>query len=85
MNEYHQEDPSEIEDYDELTQKFLDSLPVEQRLRGLDPEERMADLSAEERLLVLPDEALRALSDDYLRTLSPATQARIRERIGRPA
>jgi hypothetical protein len=111
MSEYHQ-DPREIEGYEEVLQKLLESLPLEERFIGLSPEERVTGLSPEERLrgldpeqrvigldpeqrviglgpeqrlLLLPDEALRALSDDYLRTLSPATQARIRERIGRPA
>jgi hypothetical protein len=93
MNEPHQ-DPGDMEGYDELLRKLLDSLPLEerltglspeQRLTGLSPEQRVAGLSQEERLLTLPDEALRALSDDYLRTLSPATQAVLRTRIGRPA
>lgn len=66
MNEPHQ-DASDIEGYDEVLRKLLESLPLE------------------ERLLTLPDEALRALSDDYLRTLSPATQDILRTRIGRPA
>ena len=83
MNEPHQ-DPSDLEGYDEVLRKLLESLPVEERLVGLSPEERVAGLGPEERLLTLPDEALRALSDDYLRTLSPATQAILRTRIGRP-
>lgn len=92
MNEPHL-DPSDLEGYDELLRKLLDSLPLEERfvglspeerLDGLSPEQRVAGLSAEERLLTLPDEALRALSDDYLRTLSPETQAILRTRIGRP-
>lgn len=84
MNEPHQ-DPNDLEGYDELLRKLLDSLPLEERFVGLSPEQRVAGLSAEQRLLTLPDEALRALSDDYLRTLSPATQAILRTRIGRPA
>jgi hypothetical protein len=92
MRNYHQ-DPREIEGYEEVLQKLLESLPLEERFMGLSPEERVAGLSIEERvaglspeerLLTLPDEALRALSDDYLRTLSPVTQAAIRQRIGRP-
>jgi len=75
MNEPHQ-DPSDLEGYDEVLRKLLESLSLEERLVGLSPEER---------LFALPDEALRALSDDYLRTLSPATQAILRTRIGRPA
>jgi hypothetical protein len=91
MSDY--QDPREIEGYEEVLQKLLDSLPLEERFMGLSPEERVAGLSTQERvaglstderLLTLPDEALRALSDDYLRTLSPATQAAIRQRIGRP-
>jgi hypothetical protein len=93
MNEPHH-DPSDMEGYDEVLRKLLESLPVEERLvglspeervAGLGPEERVAGLGPEERVLTLPDEALRALSDDYLRTLSPATQAILRARIGRPA
>jgi hypothetical protein len=75
MSDYHQ-DPRDIEGYEEVLQKLLESLPLEERFLGL---------SNEERVLALPDEALRALSEDYLRTLSPGTQAAIRERIGRPA
>ena len=82
MSDY--QDPREIEGYEEVLQKLLESLPLEERFMGLSPEERVAGLGPEERLLILPDEALRALSDDYLRTLSPATQAAIRQRIGRP-
>jgi hypothetical protein len=83
MNEPHQ-DPSDLEGYDEVLRKLLESLPPEERLIGLSPEQRVAGLGPEERLLTLPDEALRALSDEYLRTLSPATQAILRARIGRP-
>lgn len=75
MSGYHQ-DPHEIEGYEEVLQKLLESLPLEERFLGLGPEERV---------LAVPDEALRALSEDYLRTLSPATQAAIRARIGHPA
>ena len=103
MSDYHQEDPRDIEGYEEVLQKLLESLPLEERfagltleerlaglsprerLAGLSPMERLADLSPEEQLLTLSDELLRGFSEDYLRTLSPATQAAIRARIGRPA
>jgi len=75
MSDYHQEDPRAIEGYEEVLQKLLESLPLEERFRGL---------SAEEHVLALPDETLRALSEDYLHTLSPAAQDVIRQRIGRP-
>ena len=102
MKERHQ-DPNDMEGYDEVLRKLLESLPLEERFIGLSPEqrvaglsteervtglsleERFAGLSTEERLLTLPDEALRALSDDYVRTLSHATQDILRTRIGRPA
>jgi hypothetical protein len=70
----------------------LAGLAPEQRLAGLAPEQVLSVfppeqvLSAfppEQRLLSLPDDALRALSDDYLRTLPADVQDTIRKRIGR--
>ncbi len=61
----------------------LAGLAPEQRLAGLAPEQRVAGLSTEQQLLLLPDEALQALSDAYLDTLSPPTRAAIRARTGR--
>ncbi|AUX42965.1 uncharacterized protein SOCE26_044050 [Sorangium cellulosum] len=58
-------------------------LPPEQRMAGLPPEQRMAGLPPEQVLLAMPDDALRALSDAYLETLSAETRAAIRARIGR--
>ncbi|KYF76298.1 hypothetical protein [Sorangium sp. So ce388] len=58
-------------------------LPPEQRVAGLPPEQRVAGLQPEQVLLALPDDALRALSDAYLETLSAETRAAIRARIGR--
>ncbi|XXY54590.1 hypothetical protein WME91_26005 [Sorangium sp. So ce269] len=58
-------------------------LPPEQRVAGLPPEQRVAGLPPEQVLLALPDDALRALSDAYLETLSAETRAVIRARIGR--
>ncbi|WP_433936852.1 hypothetical protein AB3662_19510 [Sorangium cellulosum] len=58
-------------------------LPPEQRVAGLPPEQRVAGLPPEQVLLALPDDALRALSDAYLETLSAETRAAIRARIGR--
>jgi hypothetical protein len=83
---------SELEGYDEVVQKFVESLPPETRLAGLSPaqvlaaykpEQRLAGLSPEQLLLAMPDEALRALSHEYLATLSEPTRAAIRARIGR--
>jgi hypothetical protein len=61
----------------------LAGLPPEQRLAGLPPEQRLAGLSAEQVLLAMPDEALRALSQEYVATLSEPTREAIRARIGR--
>jgi hypothetical protein len=66
----------EMEGYDEMVKKFVNGLTLEQRLAGLPPEQR---------LLAMPDDALRALSDEYLRSLPAATQDAIRARIGRPS
>jgi hypothetical protein len=70
----------------------LAGLAPEQRLAGLAPEQvfaafapeqRLAGLAPEQILLTLPDDVLRALSPDYIGTLSDATRAAIRARIGR--
>lgn len=64
----------ELEGYDEVMRKLLATLSPQQRLAGLAPDEV---------LLAMPDEALRALSSDYLETLPLATREAIRRRIGR--
>jgi hypothetical protein len=70
----------------------LAGLAPEQRLAGLAPEQRLAGLAPEQlarmiseadHVLALPDAALRALPADYLATLPPDAQARIRARLGR--
>jgi hypothetical protein len=80
------------EGYDEMMAKIAESLTPEQRLRGLPPEERLRGLPPEERLrgldeeqtlLALPVSVLRHLSQDYLRSFSPAVQQVVRERIAR--
>ncbi|MCK6586245.1 MAG: hypothetical protein L6Q76_01540 [Polyangiaceae bacterium] len=63
-----------LEGYDEVVQKFLELIPPEQRLAGLAPEEAV---------LALPDEVLRALSDDFIEKLPESVQATIRRRLGR--
>jgi len=80
----------DLEGYDELMKKLLATLPPEQRLAGLDPEQRLAGLDPEQRLagldrdhqaLALPIEVLRLLPNEYLRSLSPEVQAKIRGRL----
>ena len=71
----------QLDGYDEVLQKFLDSLAPEQRLEGLAPEERLA-LAAEETVLAVPDAVLRALPEAFVATLPASVQRRIRERLG---
>ena len=73
----------ELEGYDEVILKLLTSLPPEQRLAGLAPEQRLAGLAPEQAVLVLSDDMLRALSDEYLAKLPAGARAAIRTRIGR--
>ena len=61
----------------------LRGLPSDERLRGLPPEERLRGLDEEQTLLALPVNVLRHLPEDYLRSLSPAVQQVVRERIAR--
>lgn len=70
------------DDYEEMMDKLLGMLTPEQRLRGLKPEERLAGLTPEEQLLALPDEILRGLSEDYMRSLPQHLQDTIRQRLG---
>jgi hypothetical protein len=83
----------DVEGYKESIKEMMASLPIETRLEGiapnelaawLPPEERLAGLTLEQQLLLLPDEVLRALSEDYLRSLPAEVAAAIRARIGRP-
>lgn len=64
----------ELEGYDEVVQKFLELIPPEQRLVGLAPEQAV---------LALPNEVLRALSNDFLEGLPEPTRSIIRRRLGR--
>ena len=73
----------ELEGFDEVAKVFLDRLSPEQRLAGLAPEQRLAGLAPEQRLLAMPDEALRALSREYVDTLPEPTRSAIQKRLGR--
>ena len=82
---------NELEGYDEVMQKMLDTLSPEQRVAGLSPEQVLSAfapeqvLSAfapEQVLLALPDVALRSLSEDYVATLPQPVQAVVRGRRG---
>ena len=64
-------------------ERIARALKVEDRLAGLTPEQIARALKPEQALLTLADEALRALADDDLATLSQETQAAVRARRGR--
>jgi hypothetical protein len=80
----------DMEGYDELMQKLLETLPPEQRLAGLPaeevlaryaPEQRLAGLDRDHQALALPVEVLRLLPEDYLRSLSTEVEAELRRRL----
>jgi hypothetical protein len=79
------QDVKTMEGYEDIRRKFAESLTFEERLAGLPPEQVLSAFPPEQRLLSLPDDALRAISDDYLRTLPADVQDVIRKRIGRPS
>ena len=59
------QDVKDMEGYDEMLQKFLASMPPEQRLAGMTPEEVMASYKAEELLASMsPEEIAQSLSDE---------------------
>jgi hypothetical protein len=71
----------DMEGYDEVMEKLLNSLPPEQRLAGLAPEQRLAGLDHDHQALALPLDVLRLLPEDYLLTLGPEVQAELRRRL----
>jgi hypothetical protein len=73
----------DIPGYDEMIQKLVEWMPAERVMALYTPEQRLAGLPPEQQLLALPVETLRALSEDYLRSLPPAIERTIRERIAR--
>jgi hypothetical protein len=89
----------QTEDYDKIMREIAEHMTVEQRLAGLAPEQRLAGLAPEQMLrayeqrlagldrdhqaLALPAELLRALSEEYIRSLPVEVQEEIRRRIRR--
>lgn len=73
-------DVQKLEGYQEILQKFVRSLPAEQRLEGLAPEQRLEGLTPEQRLACLapeqilaavpPERVVLGLPDAALRELS---------------
>ena len=62
-------DAKQMEEFEALERRFIDSLTPEQRLAGLRPEDRLVDLSEGEAVLALPDAVLLALTDAFVETL----------------
>ena len=71
----------DMEGYDELLQRLLDSLPPEQRLAGLPPEQLLSSLDHDHQALALPLDVLRLLPEEYFRSLSPDIAAELRRRL----
>jgi hypothetical protein len=78
------QDVKKMEGREEMVRNFVSELTPEQRLAGLTLEQRLAGLTLEQRLLTQDDDFLRALSDDYFRSLPADVQESIYKRIGRP-
>ena len=62
----------------------LEGVPVADRLEGVPVADRLEGVPEDERLLAMPIEALRALPDSYLATLSEAVRAAVLARRATP-
>jgi hypothetical protein len=62
-------------------EQVLGAFSPEERLAGLTPDQRRAALAPEEVILALPLAALRAISTEYLGTLSAEVQEQIQRRL----
>jgi len=81
--------PEDMEGYDELTAKFLASLPVELRLKGLAPKDRLKGLAPEDRFEGLtpkdrlkglaPEDRFEGLATDELRAMLEELRRRLNE------
>jgi hypothetical protein len=76
-------DPTQLEGFDDLNRRFLESFSPKERLAGLAPEERLADLPPEQTILALPDAMLARLPEAFLATLPADVQAAVRARLAR--
>jgi hypothetical protein len=80
----------DLEGYNEVMLKLLDTLPPEQVLSHYGPqqvlshytpEQRLADLDRDHQALALPLEVLRLLPKQYIRSLSAEVQAELERRL----
>jgi hypothetical protein len=75
-------DARQQEGYDEMLEKFVKAVPLEDILRHVEPEDILRHVKIEDILPALPVEVLRGFSEDYLRSLPPHVQQMIRQRLG---
>ena len=85
----------ELEECEQIAQRFLDLMPIEKRLigltpeqvaraiGGLTPEQLVAGLTPEQRVAVMPEEVLRLFSDELIDQLPEPTRSAVRARRGR--
>lgn len=76
----------ELEEYEEVARRFLDVLPPEKRLVGLAPDQvarALGSLAPDQFLAVMPEELLRALSEEFIEQLPEPTRSSVRARRGR--
>jgi len=85
--------PPEIEElpvYDEVFQKLVEAIPIEQRLAGLAPEQVLGAVAPEQRLvglapspwiLALPLKVLRVHPEEYRCSLPAEVQEQVRKRL----
>ena len=72
----------DLEHFDDVVRTFVESLPLEQRLAGLGPEQRLVGLDEAHAVLALPLPMLRALAPDYIKTLPLDIQDEVQRRLG---
>ena len=70
--------------YVETLRELMQSLPLKDRLEGVPVADRLEGVPEDERLLAMPIEALRALPDSYLATLSEDVRAAVLARRATP-
>lgn len=73
-------DAKQLEEFEALERRFIQSQPIERRLAGLRPEDRLAGLSEADAVLALPDTILAGLTDAFVDTLPDDVRDRVRAR-----
>jgi hypothetical protein len=80
----------DVPGWDEIMQKYLSKLSIQERFAGIAPEEMLAELAPEQRLAglapeqlipALPVDVLRLLPEQYLRSFPVEVQEQIQKRL----